>query len=85
MADSQDGAVGEYGFLYDNTDIDGSLCDAAMRDTYLFDEAVMLVEQKDPELLDVEILHDGVHVVVDAGGRTKVRPFFWTFHLAAFA
>ena len=44
MADSQDGAVGEYGFLYDNTDIDGSLCDAAMRDTYLFDEAVMLVE-----------------------------------------
>ena len=33
MADSYDGAVGQYGFTHDDTDIDSRLCDATMRDS----------------------------------------------------
>ena len=45
----------------------------------------MLVHKQHPELLDVEILHDGVHVVVDTCGRAEVGPFLGTLHLTALA
>ena len=69
MADGDDRGVGQHGLAEDDADIDGGLGDAALRDAYFLDKAVVLIEQQYPELLDVEVLHQGVHLVVDLSGR----------------
>ena len=45
----------------------------------------MLIHEQHPELLHIEILHDRMHVVVDAGCRAQVGPLFWRFHLTTLA
>ena len=43
VTDGEDGAVGEDGLLHNDTDVDGRLRDAAVRDANFLDEAVVLV------------------------------------------
>lgn len=74
VADGHDGGVGQYGLAHDDANVDTDLGDAAMRDAELFDEPVVLVHEQQPELFYVQILHQGMHVVVDACGSTQV----WT-------
>ena len=70
MANGKHGGVSEYGLANDDTNVDSSLCDTAMRDTYLLDEAVVLVHEQQPELFNVKILQLWMHVVVDEGRST---------------
>ena len=69
MTDGHDGGIAEQRLLEQKAHIDGHLADAPMGNTYLLDKATTLIHQQQPELLRVEILHLGVHVVVDARGR----------------
>ena len=69
MANGQHGGIGEYSLADDDTNVDSSLCDTAVRDTYLLDEAVVLVHEQQPELFDVKVLQLWMHVVVDEGCR----------------
>ena len=85
MADGEDGAVGEDSLLHNDTDVDGCFCDTSMRDANFLDETVVLVQQQCPKLLDVKILHNGMHVVIDAGSCSQVWPFFGCLCLATLA
>ena len=85
VADGEDGGVGENGLLHDDADVYDSLADAASGNPYFPDEAVVLIEQQHPELLDVEVLHLRVHLVVDLGGCLKLRTFLGRLLLSAFA
>ena len=41
VTDRNDGSIGQYRFTHNDTNIDGCLCNAAMRDTYLFDKTTV--------------------------------------------
>ena len=43
VTDGEDGTVGEDSLLHDDTDVDGRLRDAPMRDAHFLDETVVLV------------------------------------------
>ena len=45
MAHSQDGGIGKDGLADDDTDIDGRLRDAPMRDPHFLDKSVVLIHQ----------------------------------------
>ena len=85
VTDGEDSAVREDGLPHDDADVDGGFCDTAMRDANFLDETVVLVHQQCPELLDVKILHDRVHVIVDTGGSAEVWELFGSFSLSALA
>lgn len=70
VAHGHDGGVGQQGFLHEDADVDQHFADAAVGDALLLDEAVVLVHEQQPELLDVEVLQHGAHVVVDACCRS---------------
>ena len=47
-----------------------------MGDAQGSDEAVALVHQYHPGFFHIKVLHTGVHIVVDGGGRAEVGPLF---------
>jgi len=68
VAEGQHSGIGEDGFLHDDAHVDGRLGNAAVRDAHRTDEAVALVHQERPRLFYVEVLHEGVHIIIDSGG-----------------
>ena len=56
VTDSQHGGIAEHSLFDDDTDIDADLTDAAMGYTHLLDEAMILIHQQNPKLLNVFIL-----------------------------
>lgn len=56
-----------------------------MRNANLFNQAIALIHEQQPELFSVEVLHQGVHVVVDAGGSAQFRTLLGGLQLAALA
>ena len=76
VTDGEDGGIVENDFSHDESYVDGSLCDAAMRDALRLDEFEVLVHHQNPTFLNVEVLHTWKHVVVDGDGRTEVGA--WT-------
>ena len=46
---------------------------------------MVLIHEQQPELFDIAILQDGVHVVVDASGRSQVGALLRALHLSALA
>ena len=85
MADGEDGGVGEYCLAHEYANVDRDFGDAAVRNALFLNEPVVLIHQQEPELLGVQVLHHGVHVVVDAGGGAQVGTLLGLFLLAALA
>ena len=85
VADGKDGGVGQNGFAHDNADVDRDLADASVGNTQPLDEAEVLVHEQYPEFLDVQVLHQGVHIVVDACCRAEFKSLFRFLHLAPLA
>ena len=74
MTGGDNGGIAENGLADDDADIYAHLTDAAVSNPHFLDEAMVLVHQQYPKLLYVQVLHQGVHVVVYPGGRSQ----FWT-------
>ena len=85
MAYCHNGGITQHSLADDDSDIYYRLADAAACDAYLLDETVVLVEIQGPELLHVEVSHQGYHLVVDVGSRLKFRTFLGTCSVTAVA
>ena len=78
------GGVAKQCFAYNDAHVDGRIAQPTVGNTEWTDEAVVLIHQQDPRFLYVEVLHDGVHIVVDGSGTAEVWSLAHFLSLASF-
>ena len=67
MAENDDGGIVHDGLFHNDTDINRSFSNTTLADAYRLYKLVVLIEKNHMAFLHLQVLHLGIHVVINGG------------------